>query len=165
MNSSVSAQAQSPRIVVESLEREFVLIDSRTRDLLQQIPGEMLYRTLVLPGLTTSVGELILRSAGAVEQTCGGLNANLWDDPFEWTLPETLATPALVSEYLDEVNKTRKQLFSRLRDDEDLKKYIALPGDVTQPLIHLLLETLLRAAGNLERAAVILAVKNDRDSE
>lgn len=161
MNSSVSAQAQSPRIVVESLEREFALIDSRTRDLLQQVPGEMLYRPVALPGLTTSVGELILRSAGAVEQTCGGLNANLWDDPFEWTLPETLSTPALVTEYLDEVSKTRNELFARLKGDEDLKKFIALPGDATQPLIHLLLETVLRAAGNLERAAVILAVKNE----
>lgn len=161
MNSSVSAQAQSPRIVVESLEREFALIDSRTRDLLQQVPGEMLYRPVAVPGLTTSVGELILRSAGAVEQTCGGLNANLWDDPFEWTLPETLSTPALVTEYLDEVSKTRNELFARLKGDEDLKKFIALPGDATQPLIHLLLETVLRAAGNLERAAVILAVKNE----
>jgi hypothetical protein len=160
MNSSVGAQAQSPRIVVESLEREFALIDARTRDLLQQVPGEMLYRPVALPGLTTSVGELILRSAGAVEQTCGGLNANLWDDPFEWTLPETLSTPALVSEYLDEVSKTRNELFARLKDDEDLRKFIALPSDLTQPLIHLLLDTLLRAAGNLERAAVILAAKN-----
>jgi hypothetical protein len=160
MNSSVSAQAQSPRIVVESLEREFALIDSRTRDLLQQIPGEMLYRPVALPGLTTSVGELILRSAGVVEQTCGGLNANLWDDPFEWTLPETLSTPALISEYLDEVSKTRNELFARLKDDEDLRKFIALPSDLTQPLIHLLLDTLLRAAGNLERAAVILGVRN-----
>ena len=125
----------------------------------------MLYRPGALPGLSTSVGELILRSAGAVEQTCGGLNANLWDDPFEWTLPETLSTPALINEYLDEVMKTRNEFFARLKDDEDLRKLIALPGDVTQPLIHLLLETLLRAAGNLERAAVILAVTREGGSE
>ena len=165
MNSPVSAQAQSPRVVVEGLERQFALIDSRTRDLLQQIPAEMLYRPGALPGLTPSVGELILRSAGAVEQTCGGLNANLWDDPFEWTLPETLSTPALINEYLDEVKKTRDQFFARLKDDEDLRKLIAVPGDVTQPLIHLLLETLLRAAGNLERAAVILAVTREGGAE
>ena len=165
MISSVTAQAQSPRAVVESLEREFALIDSRTRSLLQQIPAAMLYRPANLPGFTTSIGELILRSAGAVEQTCGGLNANLWDDPFEWTLPETLSTPALVNEYLDEVTHTRNECFARLKDDEDLKKFIALPGDVRQPLIQLLLETLLRAAGNLERAAVILAEKNEGDSK
>ena len=157
MNCSVIAQARSPGAVVGSLQREFALIDSRTRELLQEVPGEMLYRPADLPGFTTSVGELILRSAGAVEQTCGGLNANLWDDPCEWTLPETLSTLVLVNEYLDEVTQTRNEFFARLRDDEDLKKFIALPGDVRQPLIQLLLETLLRAAGNLERAAVILA--------
>ena len=165
MNSSFSGQAQSSRAVVESLEREFTLIDSRTRELLQQVPGEMLYQAAALRGLPTSVGELILRSAGAVEQTCSGLNANLWDDPFEWTLPETLSTPALVNEYLDEVMQTRNAFFARLKDDEDLKKLIARPGDVRQPLINLLLETLLRAAGNLERAAVILAAKNEEYSQ
>src|SRR5580765_3867343 len=100
MNSSVSASTQSSRTLVESVEREFALLDSRTRDLLQKIPGAMLYQRANLPGLTTSFGEVILKSAGTVEQTCGGLNANLWDDPFEWTLPEALSTPTLVSEYL-----------------------------------------------------------------
>jgi hypothetical protein len=33
--------------------------------------------------------EQILRSARIVEQVSGGITANLWDDPFEWTLPET----------------------------------------------------------------------------
>lgn len=157
MNSSVSAPTPSPRILVESVEREFALLDARTRDLLQKIPGAMLYQTANLPDLTTSFGEIILKSARTVEQTCGGLNANLWDDPFEWTLPEALSTPTLVSEYLDEVAQTREAFFARLKADEDLKKLIVLPGGGTQPLIQLLLETLRRASGNLERAAVILA--------
>lgn len=160
MNSSVSTPPQSPRVSIEGLEREFALIDSRTRDLLRQLPVERLYRPAALPGLTTSVGELILRSAAAVEQTCGGLNANLWDDPFEWTLPETLSTPELVAEYLDEVGQTRDRFFARLKDDEDLKKLIVLPGGGTEPLNNLLLETLRRAAGNLERATVILATRD-----
>ncbi|HET6671388.1 MAG TPA: hypothetical protein VFH15_14270 [Pyrinomonadaceae bacterium] len=165
MNSSVSAQTQSPRTLVETVEREFVLLDSRTRDLLQKIPKAMLYQPTTLPGITTSVGEVILKSAGAVEQTCGGLNANLWDDPFEWTLPETLSTPALVNEYLDEVAQTREAFFARLKADEDLKKFIAVPGGSTQPLIQVLLETLLRASGNLERAAVILAATTNAEVE
>mgnify|MGYP003292159635 CR=1 FL=1 len=162
MNSSVSAQTQSPRTLVESLEQEFALIDTRTRELLQKVSPARLYRPAAIPGLT--VGELILKSAGAVEQTCGGLNTNLWDDPFEWTLPETLSTPALVNEYLDEVAQTRNSLFARLKTDEDLNKLIALPGGVTQPLIDLLRETLVRAAGNLARAAVILTAETDGDS-
>ncbi|MFZ0063813.1 MAG: hypothetical protein WAL47_17405 [Pyrinomonadaceae bacterium] len=165
MNSSVSAPTQSPRTLVESVEREFALLDSRTRDLLQKIPAAMLYQPANLPGLTTSFGEVILKSVGTVEQTCGGLNANLWDDPFEWTLPEALSTPALVSEYLDEVAQTREAFFARLKADEDLKKLIFLPGGETQPLIRLLLETLRRASGNLERAAVILAATTNAGSE
>ena len=164
MNSSVSAQTQSPRTLVETLEQEFALIDSRTRELLQKVSPARLYRPAAIPDLTISVGELILKSAGAVEQTCGGLNANLWDDPFEWTLPETLSTPALVNEYLDEVAQTRNALFARLKTDEVLNKLIALPGGVTQPLIDLLRETLFRAAGNLARAAVILTSETDGDS-
>ena len=39
-----------------------------------------------------SCGEYILRSAAAVEQTFGGITTRLWDDPFEWTLPEALST-------------------------------------------------------------------------
>ncbi len=100
-----------------------------------------------------------------MEQTCGGLNANLWDDPFEWTLPETLSTPELINEYLDEVAETRKAFFARLNNDGDLKKLIVLPGGVTETLIHLLLDTLLRAAGNLERAAVILTATTVEMSE
>lgn len=165
MNSSVSAPTQSPRTLAESVESEFALLDSRTRDLLQKIPGALLYQPANLPGLTTSFGEVILKSAGAVEQTCGGLNANLWDDPFEWTLPEALSTPPLVSEYLDEVTQTREAFFARLKADEDLKKLIVLPGGETQPLIQLLLETLRRASGNLERAAVILAATTNAGSE
>ena len=55
-----------------------------------------------------SCGEQVLRSAAIVEQTFGGLTANLWDDPFEWTLPETLSTSAKVIEYLNEVEATRQ---------------------------------------------------------
>ena len=165
MNGSVSAQSQSPRTLIEGLEREFVSLDSHTRELLHKTSGEILYRPAALPALSASVGELILRSAGVVEQTCGGLNANLWDDPFEWTLPETLSTPELVNEYLDEVAQTRTAFFGRLNNDGDLKKLIMLPGGDTETLIHLLLDTLLRAAGNLERAAVILTATTNGISE
>ena len=155
MNSSVSTQesSQISRTVIESFENEFASLDSRTRELVQNLPEGILYQTAFRTG--TSVGELVLRSAAAVEQTCGGLTANLWDDPFEWTLPETLSTRALVIEYLDEVTSTRKKFFSRLRHDADLAKLIAVPAGETQPLVRLLMRTLVRATGYLERAAVI----------
>ena len=154
MNSSGSqAETQSSRKLIESFDLQFARLDTRTRDLVQRVPVAALYRPLN-PG-AASVGELILRSAGAVEQTCGGLTANLWDDPFEWTLPETLSTPALITEYLNEVAQTRNRFFARLHDDGDLAKLIAVPAGDTQPLIQILRETLLRAAEYLERAAVV----------
>ena len=161
MNSSVSAQtpSQNPRLLIESLEQAFAKLDSQTRAVLHEVSDEMLYaRTAPLGVPDASIGELILKSAGSVEQTFGGLTANLWDDPFEWTLPETLSTNDLVSKYLDEVVEARTVLFARLNLDSELTKLIAMPSGDTQPLIRLLIGTLMRAAGYLERAAVLLAL-------
>jgi len=79
------------------------------------------------------------------EQTFGGITANLWDDPFEWTLPEHLSSPAKVQEHLLEVEALRQRAFSSFDDDQCLLKHIAMPSGNTQTLIALLLETLLRA--------------------
>ena len=147
------------RTVIESFDQEFARLDLRARSLVKATPFEIFYRSPSNAELGShSTGELILRSAGAVEQTCGGLTSNLWDHPFEWTLPETLSTSHLVIEYLDEVENTRKHAFARFVDDGDLVKLISLPTGETQPLVNLLLETLLRAAGYQTRAAVILAL-------
>jgi hypothetical protein len=80
-----------------------------------------------------------------VEQTFGGITTNLWDDPFEWTLPETLPTAKEVISYLDEVEVTRKRGFELFKSDEDLLKEVMAPSGRTQ-LLPLLLDTLLRAA-------------------
>ena len=52
----------------------------------------------------------LLRSAAAVEQTFGGITTRLWDDPFEWTLPEKLSSTDLLIGYLNEVEQTRTVL-------------------------------------------------------
>ena len=153
----MQTQSQTSRTLIESFENEFVQLDLCIRDLLRNVPDTNLYRPVPSLGLSSiSVGELILRSAASVEQTFGGLTANLWDDPFEWTLPENLSTTALVAEYLDEVSKTRVAFFARLKDDADLDKLVAVPAGDTQPLIQVLRETLTRATGHLERATEIL---------
>jgi hypothetical protein len=90
------------------------------------------------------VGEQVVRSARVVEQTFGGINANLWDDPFEWTLPETLTTQEQVVQYFEEVEATRGQAFARFTADHDLLKTIMTPAGETQ-LLTLLLDTLVRA--------------------
>lgn len=105
-----------------------------------------------------SLGENLLRSAAAVEQTFGGITANLWDDPFEWTLPENLATNERVIEYLEEVEATRLRAFARFAEDSDLLKEVQVPGGTTRPLIDLLAETLVKAADHQGRAVATLAL-------
>ena len=156
MNSSGSPQTETSRVVVESLEQEFVALEAAWRTLLQTIPVSLLYQSEGADA--ASVGELILKSAGAVEQTFGGLTANLWDDPFEWTLPETLSTKALISEYLNEVSATRRRAFARLADDRDLVKLIAVPAGDTRPLVSLLIQALMRSSNYQARAAATQAL-------
>ncbi len=93
-----------------------------------------------------SCGENILRVAAAVEQTFGGITANLWDDPFEWTLPEELSTPQRVIEYLNEVEATRRSGFAIIKNDDALTKDVALPSGDVKTLGALITETLWRAA-------------------
>jgi hypothetical protein len=113
----------------------------------QSVPPDLLFRHPPV----VSVGENILRSAAIVEQTCGGLTSNLWDDPFEWTLPETLSSPDLIVEYLSEVDLARQRAFSTIRDDSELSKFISDPNG-ERLLIGLLLETLVKAADFRGRA-------------
>ncbi len=141
--------------LISSLDEAFARLDARSRALVEIVPAERLYwqpRASSGAFPVYSCGEHILRSAATVEQTFGGINANLWDDPFEWTLPETLQTPASVLEYLSEVEATRASGFERFSTDEDLIKEIALPSGETGRLGALLFETLQRAAHHQGRA-------------
>jgi len=158
MNKTENAQTLDGRAIVESLDREFARLFNNSCEVIDNTPSDSLYApsqhggttagTSDLPRLT-SVGERVLRAAAAIEQTFGGITANLWDDPFEWTLPEYLATPAKVLGYLTEVEETRKRAFSSFTDDGCLLKEVAVPSGETQPLIDLLRSTLMRAAAYL----------------
>jgi hypothetical protein len=121
--------------------------------LVRSVPRDLLYRNS--PAI--SIGENILRSAAAVEQTCGGLTANLWDDPFEWTLPETLSSADRIVEYLSEVDLARQQAFNSILDDSALTKYVSVPSGEPRLLVSLLLETLVSASDYRGRAVVIRA--------
>jgi hypothetical protein len=123
------------------------------REIIQQIDAEFSSLIKNLKDLARSVPpENLVRSAAAIEQMCGGLTANLWDDPFEWTLPETLSNPDLVIEYLDEVDLARQRAFGSI-DDAALTKYISVPSGQSRLLISLLLETLVMASELRGRAA------------
>src|SRR5205085_11158370 len=101
---------------------------------------------------SVTIGEHVLRSAAAIEQTSGGLTANLWDDPFEWTLPESLSNAQLISEYLSEVDNARRLAFASIASDSQLTKLIAAPPGEPQQLFSLLLETLIKASEHHGRA-------------
>ena len=101
-----------------------------------------------------SCGEYLLRSAATVEQTFDGLTTRLWDDPFEWTLPEKLSTRAAVLEYLDEVDATRKRGFGFFKSDDDLKREIPAPEEF-RTLADILVDTLVRASHLEGRACAI----------
>jgi hypothetical protein len=123
-------------------DQEFKNLESDWRELIEQLDSSSLYsesRQQLSPA-----AEQILRSARIVEQVSGGITANLWDDPFEWTLPETLRTKDRLMAYVDEVRDARARAFQFFKADADLLKTIMAPGGPTQ-LMSLLLDALVRA--------------------
>ena len=158
MDDKTNAQTLGKRKLVESLDREFARLHLRSCAVTEKTPDELLYSVITLTGMHSlpSIGESLLRCAAAIEQTFGGITSNLWDDPFEWTLPEYLSTPAKVIEHLAEVESTRKRAFSSFDEDSCLLKQVATPSGETRPLVELLLETLVRAAHYQGEALVTL---------
>lgn len=122
------------REIVQQIDRAFANLIASLKDLASSVPPD-----------------LLLRSAAVIEQMCGGLTANLWDDPFEWTLPETLSSTDRIVEYLSEVDLARQRAFNSIRDDGALTKYISAPAG-EQLLVNLLLETLVKASDYRGRA-------------
>ncbi|PYS99115.1 MAG: hypothetical protein DMF63_13680 [Acidobacteria bacterium] len=149
--------------LLESFDNRFADIDRRSRELLSKIPIADLYRKpreIAHSMAAFSCGEFLLRSAAAVEQTFGGITTRLWDDPFEWTLPEKLSTPELVIEYLNEVEATRVGAFKFFGSDDDLRKQILAP-EYLRTIFDLLLETVARAEHYQGRAFALFRVMSD----
>ena len=87
---------------IEIFNARFADLHRRSAELVNLTPDEKLFwkpRDLGRTMTMFSVGEYVLRSAGKVEQTFGGITTRLWDDPFEWTLPEKLSTVSLITQY------------------------------------------------------------------
>ncbi len=151
------------RDLIEILEKRFAGLDAAQRSILGAVPAERLYwqpreSEALFP--VNSVGEFVLRSAAAVESTFGGITTRLWDDPFEWTLPEALPTPAAVLGYLDEVAVARTNGFAFFTDDADLARSIPAPEKL-KPLSEILIDSLLRAEHFLGRAFGVLGTIPD----
>ena len=163
MVDKTNAQTLGKRDIVASLDREFSRLHQQACALISATSIDVLYAVPEQRGASSSqqlpaIGESILRGAAAIEQTFGGITANLWDDPFEWTLPEYLSTPAKIREHLGEVEATRQRAFASFTEDACLLKHVAVPSGDTRQLIDLLLETLLKAASFQTQALVSLKI-------
>ena len=149
--------------ILSGFDRRFILIDAQSRELLSRMPDDILYkrpRESRLEMAPFSCGEYILRSAAMVEKTFGGITTRLWDDPFEWTLPEKLSTKELILNYLDEVEATRQNGFAFFTSYEDLKKEIPSPETI-RPIFDILLETVGLAEHFQGRAFAIFQMLSD----
>ena len=124
-------------------DQEFKRLEAEWRGSLAQLDSSNLYSETQQQ--LSPAAEQILRSARIVEQVSGGITAKLWDDPFEWTLPETLRTKDKLIAYVDEVRDARESAFQLFKDDADLLKTVMAPSGPTQ-LMSLLLDALVRAA-------------------
>lgn len=147
-------------MIVDSLDKEFAFLIESLKELVRKVNADQIYGHVG----DTSFGEQILRSAAVMEQTLGGLTSNLWDDPFEWTLPETLSTPDLVNDHLSEIDSLRKTFFRSIVNDEALNKYVAVPSGEPKTLIDVLRETLVRASDYRGRAVATLKILSGEGS-
>lgn len=150
----ISSTNSPGRASIQELDQQFVGLLAGLKRLVLAVPPPSLYKKS--PSANSgSVGEAVIKSAAVLEQAFGGLTTNLWDDPFEWTLPETLSTPERLLEYLNEVDLARARALDSLADDSALKKNIAVPsGELVS--IRSLLDDALKSAGRFaQRAADI----------
>ena len=151
----INLQMSSSRQRVDNLDSQFAEIHKTSCHAIAGLSPELLYTRTAGATSNDSCGEQILRCGAVIEQSFGGMTANLWDDPFEWTLPETLNTPAKVLEYLSEVETLRNRAFLAFKNDADLSKEIMTPAGAKQ-ISPFLLDTLKRARHHQQRAFTAL---------
>jgi hypothetical protein len=146
--------------MIATFARQFDNIDAQCRELLDMMPGEKLFtRPVELNNSMApiSFGEFLVRSSGMVEQTMGGITRRLWDDPFEWTLPEALRNRDGILEYFDEVRSTRMDAFSFIRTDSELFREMPSPIAV-RSLADIFIGTIARSHFYLGEAAAIYQI-------
>jgi hypothetical protein len=95
------------------------------------------------PEMTVRFRKLV-RALAIMEQVFGGISRRLWDDPFEWTLPESTFSREAAITYLQEVRQLRKETMLAIRSDEELDKLIPAPNEMKQ-LGDILYDALRRA--------------------
>ena len=146
MNPIVSS---TRRDSIEELERAYIDLLTQLISLVLSVPAHSLYKPVERIG---SIAENVIKSGGTLEQVLGGITTNLWDDPFEWTLPETLSTTDLIVQYLREVELAQARAFARLVDDLALDKYIAIPSGEQKSIQSILVDAFQKATSYQQRA-------------
>jgi len=133
--------------IVQSLSNEFERLHQTALEVLELIPPEKLYwrpyeseRFLRV----YSCGELLAHIGAIVEYGFNGISRNFWDDPFDWTMPEALASKENIKLYLEEVAAIRREAFSLLKD-EDLSKLIYPPSGKPVTIGQLIIKMLTHA--------------------
>jgi hypothetical protein len=131
--------------ILESFDNRFASITMRSLALLGQArafdPSNAFYYH-------------IARSAAEIEKAFGGITARLWDDPFEWTLPEYLSTSAALADYIQTVDETRSRGLAYIKDDGQLFRLIQAPIEL-KPIFDVLLEAILRSEFELGAASAL----------
>ena len=147
-------------MLIDVLNDHFADLDKRQRSLIVQVPDEELFWTPVSTMDTMillSVGGAVLRSAAMVEQAFLGITRRLWDDPFEWTLPEKLSTKSAINQYLDEVASTRTNGTSFITSDADLSRQLPAPESL-KPIFQVLVESIARSENFLGRGEAVYKI-------
>lgn len=135
------------RQIIGIFDSQFERLHNRSLELLERLGDERLFQKPTPAGYTVetySAGELLIRSGAAVEQVFGGLTRRLWDDPFEWTLPEELSDASAVAEYLNEVRSARIDGLEFFTSDQDLYRETPSP-ETLRPVGEIIAEALGRA--------------------
>lgn len=106
------------------------LIFSNAAEIIRRCPETELFvkpRKLKNSLAPFSIGEFTIRAIGKIEQACGGITTRLWDDPFEWTLPESFTDISAIHLYFVDVAATVERCFEFIGSDGSLAAVIPAP--------------------------------------
>lgn len=144
----------SMRSLIDAFNTQFIRLHERSVGFVREIDsGNLFLRPYGIASELTvvTIGENILRSAAMVELAFGGITTRLWDDPFEWTLPEALSTGDKIIEYLNEVEATRQLGFGYFPEDSALARTIPAPREL-RTIASIMLDTVAKAENYQGRA-------------
>lgn len=153
------------RDLIEIIDRHFSELHNSSVSLVREVGDKGLFlgrNDLDSLSASMTCGEQIVRSGAVVEQAFGGISARLWDDPFEWTLPEELSTAEKVEEYLYDVDAFRKKCMLAFGNDSELSRTVPAPEEL-RSILEIFLEAMTRSANHLGKATLLCQIQRARN--